>query len=223
MDPLEPEIEALALVCVGTFHPGLLQPSWLARQGLLPEGEADAAVIGVISNDVTQFSTEWFTLECIAQRLQVSTQLRHYYFPLGDLMAGILRVSPATAVVALGINHEGHFGVGSEKRWHALGHDIVPKTFWNSLLKSAGTTSVSVEGQRPDDLPGRILLKLEPSQRYAASVFLSSNDHFNIDPQVEDSAGAVAELINDNLAASLERSDRYFKEVVRHSQEIEVK
>lgn len=75
MELPEVEAEALTLVCLGSFVPAVIQPSWLARHELIPASEADAADLTVVSADFTQFRTEWFTIDVFQDRLQVSSGL----------------------------------------------------------------------------------------------------------------------------------------------------
>ena len=63
----EPEIESMTAVLVGSFNPGIFQPAWLASKALIRESEFAAAEINVITEDVSNFTCDWFSLECISK------------------------------------------------------------------------------------------------------------------------------------------------------------
>ena len=75
--------------------------------------------------------------------------------------------------------------MGSVEAWDRIGHVLAPKDKWKALLKEPGTRSLTIEGQRPDDYHGYILVKVEPSSVLGPQgVYISVNDHYELtDPQ----------------------------------------
>ncbi|GAA1635391.1 hypothetical protein [Actinoplanes couchii] len=219
MEPLEAEVDALTLVCLGSFAPGVVQPAWLARHDLIPAAEADATELIVVSNEFTQFRTEWFTIEVLPERLQVHSALSAYFAPLADLVSELLRVLPSATVDAIGINHHGHFRLRDSEQYNRLGHRLAPKTMWNDLVKQPGMRKLVIQGERTDGNKGHILLTVEPSQAVQNGVFLHSNDHYSIPSGNEPSAEFAADLIAENRRQSLERSQDFFRRVIEFARE----
>ncbi|MGC3863377.1 hypothetical protein ACPSM1_24690 [Micromonospora chersina] len=221
MEPLDAELEVIDLTFVGLFHPGLLQPAWLARQGLISESEADEADISVITNDLSQFSTEWFTLEVIAERLRVVTQLSAFRLALRDLAVGLTAFMPAVEVKAFGINHSAHFGLGDEQTFHKLGHALAPKDVWSKIVAEPGTLTLQIIGTRSDERRGSHTYTLQPSKTVENAVFLASNDHYDITSEsAAESATAASALLSDVFEESIERSHSYFAEILSYANDL---
>ena len=220
METVEAELEALEVVAVGTFHPGVVQPSWLARQSFIPDTEADSANVIVITNDITQFTTEWFTVEVLAERIRVITQLNSYALPLRDLVVGLLRELPEIRVTAFGINHSAHLKLDSEEVWHRVGHRMAPKKFWERVVGDPLTANVTIQGKRESGHKGVVNLSLQPSTRVPFGIFLSSNDHYDlIDSESKSSGEVAAELLSQEYEGSLERSYAFFKALLDYAVE----
>lgn len=218
MEPFDAELEVIDLTFVGLFHPGLVQPAWLARQGLISESEADEANISVITNDISQFSTEWFSLEVVADRLRVMTQLSAFRLALRDLAVGITALMPAINVSAFGINHSAHFGLSDADTYHRLGHAVAPKDVWSKIVDQPGTLTLQIIGRRSDNRHGSHTYTLQPSRRVENAVFLSSNDHYEVSSDSALDSGPVASsLLNDVFEKSLERSHSYFAEILKYA------
>ena len=218
MEP-QPESESVAVVLVGAFHPGIIQPSWLAKSGLISDAEAESADISAISNDVSQFSTAWFTVQALPNRFAITTQLSAYFGLLKDLITGALLVLPAIEVAAFGINHDAHFKLQSKEKWDDLGHRIVPKKFWTTVMSDPGTANVTIQGPRPDSHSGHINLTFGPSVIVVNGVALGSNDHYDLASSSESRANAesVAALIKQEFNVSLRRSENYFKKLLEYA------
>jgi hypothetical protein len=223
MEPLEAEVEALALVCLGSFTPRLAQPSWLARHDLIAEAEADNAEVTVVSNEFTVFKTEWFTLEMLPERFQVQTSLSAYYMSLTDLVVGLLRILPEASVGAFGINHHGHFKLPNKRLYHALGHRLAPKDLWSNLLKDPGTRKVVIQGERTDGNAGYIWLTVEPSQLVEHGVYLHCNDHYIPTHGVASTAELAADMISESRRQSFERARDFFAKVLEYAREADLK
>ena len=222
--PMEPQPEhaSVAVVLVGSFHPGIIQPSWLAKSGLLSDSEAESADIAAISNDVSQFSTAWFSMQALPNRIAFNTQLSAYYGSLKDLVAGTLSVLPGAQVTAFGINYDAHFKLDSEERWNALGHDIVPKRFWETVVEDPGTANVTIQGARPNKSPGRMNLTFAPSPLVNHGIALGVNDHYDVvqTSNAQADVEGVIELLKRDFSVSLKRSEKYFTDLLKYADSI---
>lgn len=218
MEPLAAESEVLTMVLVGSFVPTLMQPARLARLGLISDLESDASEIMIVSSEITQFSSEWFSLECTSDRLITKTQLGAYHPMLRDLTAGLVTQTPDLSVRVFGINHSAHFKLRDERVWHRLGDRLAPKKFWDSVGKNPGTRDITIQNERPDQYFGFVNLTFQPSRNVDHGVFLSSNDHYVVSAEErQESADLAAQMILDAFEDSLQRSNQFFSKLLEYS------
>jgi hypothetical protein len=99
--------------------------------------------------------------------------------------------------------------MSSEGEWHALGHKLTPKKIWNNILKKPGMRSISVQGQRPDDYKGYILVRVEPSRKIHPGVFIHVNDHYEVhDSETELGCTEIMNILINSWEASIARSEK---------------
>src|SRR5882724_4226406 len=84
---IEPEISAVSIVMRGSFNPGIFQPFWLAKQGLISEEAAGAATIEVIHPEVSSFE--------ISPDFRLSVQ--HDVFQIGRTIAPLVPICDLTS------------------------------------------------------------------------------------------------------------------------------
>src|SRR5260370_9089105 len=143
-----PEKAGVSIVMLGSFNPAIFQPRWLGAQQLIRPEEAEDAKIKIIQEDVADFSTAWFHLQVLQNRLQlISTDPRHYD-PLRDLAMAVFAILHHTPVRALGINRDFHFAMPSLDEWHGIGNTLAPKELWSAFLKNPGLRSMLIQGYR---------------------------------------------------------------------------
>jgi hypothetical protein len=210
------ERQITSIVLLGSFNPAIFSPLWFGHFGLLPLSEAESARVDVISPAIAQFSVDWLTAVVLTDRCTFSAVGPERRELLRDLTVGVFRLLPHTPVVAVGFNHDAHFSLRSEERWHQVGHALVPKGFLEGRMRSPGTRSVVVEGQRPDGREGRVYLQIEPSLVVKNGLFVRVNDHFQLEKSPSGTAPsgtapsgteALLELLNDAWEPSLERAE----------------
>ncbi len=210
--PLTPErIFGVTIVIVGKFNPPIFHPSWLAAQGLVPAAETEAAAVEIVHPEITAFSLGNETggtmkLQVTRDKLVVATEDARKYEVARDLVIGILGVLPHTPATMLGINLESHFAKDTEERWHALGDKLAPKEPWSAIVKTPRLNTLAIKAERPDQLPGYVIVKIEGSVRVVPfGVVVSINDHFDVSP-ADGGTERIARLLADNWDKSTHRS-----------------
>jgi hypothetical protein len=180
------ETEGAAIVLVGSFNPAIFQPQWLVSQNLVTKQEADHADIKIIQPEVTDFSTQWFQLQVLANRFLVQSSDPREYSPLRDLAAGMFTVLSHTPTTALGITRNYHYRMPSIEKWHALGHLLAPKESWIPIVDQPGLRSMVMQGQRPQaDSRATLFIKCEPSVKVEYGIFIEVHEeHKPLDPDV---------------------------------------
>lgn len=201
---MKAEIQGHSIVLIGSFNPPIFQPSWFAARGLVPQAEADAAKVGVISTDVVQFSFDWAQVQVLQEQFVVTTVQAHAHELVRDLVLGTFRVLRYTPIKMLGINVDNHFRMKSEETWHEVGHKLAPKEFWNRYLLEPGLRSMTMQGKREKGPLGHTAVRVEPSQRIKPGVFINVNDHYEF-PDAKGADEAVA-LLEQNWKVSMDRS-----------------
>jgi hypothetical protein len=153
------EIQAANIVFRGDFNPAIFHPSWFASYELIRREEAEAAKVQIVHQDAAVFSTEWLDFNVVRDRFQAATTLESHYESVKDLVLSILSLLSHTPLRVMGINRDFHYRLQSVEAWHSVGHQLVPKKYWEGLLENPGMRSLTVEGKRPDGYPDIFRLK----------------------------------------------------------------
>ncbi len=70
---IEPEIDGVSVILVGSFNPAIFTPAWFAMHDLLPAGIADSADLAVAHKQMTMFNADWLRLEVTPDQFNVET------------------------------------------------------------------------------------------------------------------------------------------------------
>ena len=178
-----PEIESASIVLVGSFNPAILHPQWFAKQGLIPNSEAEAANVDLVSPNLTAVRFAWFTLEVMDSRFVARTADPAQYHALQECVAGIFTFLEFTPIVAMGLNSDRHVRVPTEDVWSLLEERLAPRGLWADILPGPreGTSalqSLSVVGARPGSPAERLDVTVQPSQQFQLGLFVATNEHF---------------------------------------------
>ena len=211
MDVPKTKIEGISIVLLGTFNPAIFQPAWFAAQGLIREEEAEEAQIELVRPEVSAFRLDWLHMQVLHERFTASTDQPASFEVLRDFVVGTFSVLEHTPVTKLGLNFDRHVEMDSEEAWHEIGNRLAPQGRWQGALDEPRLRSLSMQGNRPDDFTGAVVVKVEPSVRVEKNgVYVTVNDHYELEQPEEGSASAAAatRLIQEHWGAFLERSDR---------------
>jgi len=175
--PPEESAEDFSIVLVGDFNPKIYQPSWFASQGLLRESEAEAAKVEIIHTDFTSFSTDWFVMQIARDRFTLTVNSSAYREHLRDLVLGTFHKLSHTPISQMGVNYSARLRFKSTLDWNCFGHFLLPKSPFAGLLIDPGMRSFAVQGKRPDDRLGYIILMADPVLGTQDEAKLRVNDH----------------------------------------------
>lgn len=178
MPGAEIKLESASIVLRGSFNPAIFQPRWFIRQDMLSEEAAEAADIQVVSPQVTAFAVNDIDIQVTHDRFVAATGDASLYEVMRDLVVGAFTLLKHTPLTMMGLNTTAHLQCTSKERWDQFGHTIAPKETWDDLLVKPGTRTLVLQGVRPDERPGYVLLKVEPSSQVHPGVFVDVNDHF---------------------------------------------
>ncbi len=190
--------EGTYIVLLGNFNPRIVEPLWLAKEGLVAEEEAEKAERQLVDAEMSRIVFPWAELIVLQERLQLESgpemvddgQLR-------DLAAGMLRQLPHTPVHVLSIQHRVTVIAASDEQWHNVGHTIAPKKIWNDVLQSPGILDFAMQGMRPDDYEGSIKVRLQPVHDPKLGVWINVNDELAVpDPDELEPGRRAADLLD---------------------------
>ena len=212
------EAESASIVLVGSFNPAILHPQWFAKHGLIPEGEAEAAQVAVVSPDLTVVQFTWFTLQVMNERFTATTADPSQYRALEECVSGTFALLEFTPIVAMGLNSERHVRVPTEDIWTPLEDKLAPREVWSNVLPGprdgvSALQTLSITGNRPEPRAGRLSVTVEPSHRFQPGLFLRTNEHFSFGE--EGDARVPMAMLRENWNGALAYSTRVTDNFVR--------
>ena len=224
---IEPEIGGVDVVLVGDFNPAIFSPKWFAANGLIRETAAERADLGVIHQEIADFTADWLRIQVTRDKF-VAASVQAPFARLRDLVHSVFRECLFhTPLRGFGINYSVHFLVDSLATRDQLGTALVPLEPWGPWRKRldldgrhGGMTSLRVSQMRPADRDegGQINVTVEPSNRVGASsgtgVFVSVNHHFGGDGDAERLMATLA----GEFEASLDQSEQIVDHIMSLAQ-----
>lgn len=202
--------DSASIVLLGSFNPGIFHPAWFQKQELLPQVEAEAAKIEVISNDIAIFTVAWLRIEATGDKFVARTTDESKFGPLRDLVVGMFQLLEQTPVNMIGMNREISFELASVEQWHAVGHALAPKELWLKYVKEPGMKSLLMESRRDDERHGQFNISVKPTPLKPCAVTVEFNDHivFKGDEKGDEihTAGEACKAIEEDWEKSLGRS-----------------
>jgi hypothetical protein len=157
------------------------------------------------------FGTAALKVQVTRERLLLVTEDARFYEVSRDLATGILGLLRHTPAKQLGINLESHFKKENESEWHAFGDALAPKAAWPTAIHQPRLLSISMKCERPDELPGNVIVSVASSLRLAPfGIAVAINDHY--EASSASNTDMVSSLLSSNWASSLKRS----REIVEH-------
>lgn len=212
---INPEKKQYSIVLLGDFNPMMFQPEWFNRNLIISPEEVDfaksqtAATPLIVTPQLTAFRTSQFSIKIEQKRFQVVCE-KEPFIVIKDFIVKTFEKLGGYTINAYGFNYSAHYAVDSLETYQKIGDNLAPKKYWESLLgdeitgteRKSGLTAIQMQKNK-EEKKGQISLILQPSIILKPGVFISCNDHTNID--IEDSnAEQVVDQINKNFDDSIE-------------------
>lgn len=188
---ITPQTDLRSVVVVGTFSPKIFHPMWFSARELIGAKEAEEARIGVLHDEITNFTTGKLTVDVQLDRFAASSTI----LPDAprDLVLGTFgQHLPGTPLRAMGINRTVHFDTGSPAVQHDIGVRLAPRDPWgewgrrlaaaDGTDRRGGLISLKMQQNRDEGEPtGYIQVRIEPSGRIRGTgIFMEINNHYAI-------------------------------------------
>jgi hypothetical protein len=97
------------------------------------------------------------------------------------LVAGTFSLLEHTPLTALGLNLDLRYALESQDSWHAVGHSLAPKSYWDGILEDPGLMGVSMRGKRTDCEADRMDIRVQPVAGMKNGVLVGINQHYKIE------------------------------------------
>lgn len=189
MTTLSCEIEGVSIVLVGNFNPKIFQPAWFSHHDLIRKQEAETADNVVVLDRITNFNTEWLSLQVTTERFEAATSNGGSFEALRDFVLGTFRILEHTPLARLGINRDMHYRVLPVESYIEFGHYIVPKTPWTPIMTNPVTRSLTVEGLvRRGTMDVKLTVRVEPSVRIQPGVYIGTNEDYEATGETDNQA-----------------------------------
>jgi hypothetical protein len=209
-----PQIRGLTVVLIGEFNPTIFQPAWFASEGLLTEEEANAANVNVIHPDITAFELPWIRIQVERERFTALSLAQPYFERVAGAVCDTFSILKHTPVRLFGVNSEAHYRAASVEKWHALGHKLAPKEYWNKFFENPGMQNITIKQvPRADGLGGHVQIIVEPSVRINPGVYIATNDEIIASDGSSLGATKAVELIREKWPSLLEFSESVFASI----------
>lgn len=168
----------------------------------------------IVHKEAVIFKTEWFNFEVFQERVVFLTTQSQFFEPLRDLASGTFRILQHTPLTQLGINREMHFSITEEER-DVLAEKIAPRGPWKEVADEIKLATLTMAAKRPDNYKGKIMIKLEASQRAVPGVFVSINDHYEVaDEKKAEGADEILTILEASWKQSTSRSMDMAKKIL---------
>lgn len=213
------EQRGTSIILQGSFNPRILQPAWLAAQGLIRDAESENAAIRIVHEQVVSFSLEWANLEVEHDRLAVSsTPKSGTPEQVRDLALGAIEILDHTPVYGVGLQFFGHYALEDQAARDKLGWTLVPPKPFEGQLAQAGMRSLQMAGRRAADDSGGdgVLVTIEPSALITPNgVYLAVLDQYAVADSSEANVGSsfAVECIKSQWEPSLKRAEAIASEI----------
>jgi hypothetical protein len=167
------------VVLLGEFDPLQITPRWLRQMDLIGAEDYESYSTEIVSAKATIVSFGSIQLQVLPDSLHVTTDAPAEVEAARDLAVGILLSNGSPEISALGINRMVHFEA-EVTHYHAIGDTLTPKDLWNDVLRLPGMLNLGMTGTRDDGYAGSINVQVQPSVIVRPGVFVSVNDHYNL-------------------------------------------
>lgn len=131
-----------AILVKGSFTPDILQPFWLKEKGFISEGDISGNI--VVNNDVTNFKTTYFSLNCTREQFYIETTNIDFREILVETVRGIFTILTAHPISELGLRSDVHYNLKSADDRNNIFKKLSNYNSFNGLFKNPNTSFISM-------------------------------------------------------------------------------
>lgn len=211
-----------SVVLVGHFNPAIIHPAWFSHHEVLPPSDlAEDPDLKVVSPSLALFQIGWLSVQVTDDHFELSTMESDRVVLMRDAAINIFALLSHTPLNAIGLNRTGHYPLEAGEL-ERLREVVAPSAPWTLFDTSSELSSLTVQGARSDiDHPGYTRLTIEPSVRIESGVFISINDHFELDAdelEPHERTAKAIEILDQCWMESIARHDTFTEFVLQKAQ-----
>ena len=224
---IDPTINGIAVVLLGSFNPSIFTPAWFGWNGLLSEGTVSVAELRMAQPQATVFKADWLELQVLPDRFTI-TSSQPPFVRVMDLTIRLFGEKlPHTPIHSLGINRQVHFLLNNYQERDRIGRLLAPTGPWGAWGrqlepdgKHGGMTSLTMAQVNLGDRSpaGRLSVTVEPSTRIGldgTGAFVQVNDHYAIEDVTSPTATSdIIGILERNFEASIQWADQIVDQVM---------
>ena len=219
MTPASDSIVGTSVVLVGRFNPAIIHPAWFAHHEVLPPSDlAEDPDLKVVSPSLALFQIGWLTVQVTDDHFELSTMESDRVVLMRDAAINIFALLSHTPLNAIGLNRPPHYPLG-DGQLQRIREVVPPSPPWTLFETPSELSSLTVQGARADFAhPGYIRLTIEPSVRIVNGIFISINDHFELDVdelEPHERTGKAMEILDQSWKDSIARHDSFTEFVLQ--------
>lgn len=192
---------------LGQFNPRLFLPQWFGDVDLIRPEEVEQAKIGIVHEEICQFSLDWLNLQVTQDRLLIATSQLDHAEVVRDLAVGVLTLLSHTPTSVVGINHNYWLAFPDDESWNEFGRRILPSKNWG-VLENPGMAQATVQGNRTDDRKGYVRVSLHPQLDGTRKVGATINNHYVVSEEPSSrSTEELASIVGDGWYGAAEQAE----------------
>jgi hypothetical protein len=192
---------------VGQFNPRLFLPQWFGDADLIRPEEVEQAKIGIVHEEICQFSLDWLNLQVTQDRLLIATSQLDHAEVVRDLAVGVLTLLSHTPTSVVGINHDYWLDFPDQASWDEFGWRMLPPQNWG-VLSEPGMALATVQGLRTDGREGYVRVSLHPQLDGSRRVRVNINDHYLVSAEPSSrSTEELAAIVGDGWYVASEQAE----------------
>jgi len=225
MQGVNPERKQYSIVLIGLFNPLMFQPEWFGKNDVISTEDAefarsqDNSLPTIITPQLTLFRTSQLSITVEPNRFQVVAE-KEPMITIKDFTKKTFEKLGGLTIKAYGFNFSAHYRFENEIKINAFADKLTPKQYWESLLgkdisgeNRKGGLSLLQMSQEKENGKGQIFVALQRSVHITHGIFLTCNDHTNID-EGDSAADIVMEMIESDFGTSFENMTKIQKGII---------
>jgi len=178
--------ETFSIVLVGTkFLTSGLSYKSLIEKEVFASDFMNNSNIEVLTPLQLMMSSDWLQLDITEDRVSFTTSDASQKYPLRDYISNLVSLFDlGPKIKQIGFNYTRRIYCENEAEWHRVGHSIMPKTIWDTLLNDDsikfGLNKYEVKSnKRTDDLPGYLLFRVLPMEDLSLELMVNEHIDYN--------------------------------------------
>lgn len=208
------KLKQVSVVLIGDFNPAMFQPEWFSKNEIISVEDAHIAEDNsdhplLVTSQLTIFRTSLLDVKIEQKKFSVSCT-KEPYLTVKDFITKTFESLSGVTIRAYGFNYSAHYDVGGREKQNFIGDVLAPKEQWKSLFgddlanidMNSGMSSIRMVKVKADG-DGQITVVVEPSNFEKSGVFMTCNDHTNVD-KINNSAGEVMVKLGGSFISILE-------------------